>query len=161
MYMAPAHRLAARPGFCMMETERGDIVNMRDARAAGDPERGWRKMAAYEWISTIIGITQCGLIGYGLRAMRLASEIRDREGARRHAESMAAFEKSEQESARCHTETMAALDKRHTELMTVLEKRHDQWMETFEERNKDSDRRHAESMTALKALIERTDRTKA
>lgn len=107
-------------------------------------------MTAYEWISTIIGVTQCGLIGYGLRAMRLASETRDREGARRHAESMAAFEKSEQESARRHAETMAALDKRH-----------DQWMETFEERNKDSDRRHAESMEALKALIERTGRTKA
>lgn len=150
MYAAPAHRLAARPGFRMMEMKRGDIVKMRGARAAGDPERGWRKMTAYEWISTVIGITQCGLIGYGLRAMRLASEIRDREGARRHAESMAAFEKSERESARRHTETMAA-----------FEKRHDQWMETFWERNKDSDRRHAESMTALKALIERTDRTKA
>lgn len=134
---------------------------MRGARAAGDPERGWRKMTAYEWISTIIGITQCGLIGYGLRAMRLASEIRDREGARRHAESMAAFEKSEQESARRHTETMAALEKRHDQWMETLDKRHAEWMETFEERNKDSDKRHAESMTALKALIERTDRTKA
>ena len=49
-------------------------------------------MTMYEWLaSNIIGIAQCALIACGLRTMRLASENRDREGERRHAESMTAL----------------------------------------------------------------------
>ena len=49
-------------------------------------------MTMYEWIAAnIIGIVQCALIAYGLRTMRLTSEHRNREGERRHAESMTAL----------------------------------------------------------------------
>ena len=62
-------------------------------------------MTTYEWIASLIGILQCALIAYGLRAMLVTSERRNREGERRHAEYMQA-----------HTETMAA----HAESMTAL-----------------------------------------
>ena len=55
-------------------------------------------MTIYEWIASLIGILQCALIAYGLRAMLVTSERRNREGERRHAENMAA-----------HTESMTAL----------------------------------------------------
>ncbi len=60
-------------------------------------------------IQSLIGLAQCGLILMGLRQMSRASELRERESARRHEEAM----------------------NNHAE-------------------------KHAESMTALKALIERT-----
>ncbi len=60
-------------------------------------------------IQSLIGLAQCLLILMGLRQMSRSSELREREGARRHEEAM----------------------NNHAE-------------------------KHAESMTALKALIERT-----
>ena len=60
-------------------------------------------------VQSLIGLAQCALILMGLRQMSRASELRERESARRHKEAM----------------------NNHAE-------------------------KHAESMTALKALIERT-----
>ena len=48
-------------------------------------------MTIYEWIASLIGILQCALIAYGLRTMLVTSERRNREGERRHAESMTAL----------------------------------------------------------------------
>ena len=60
-------------------------------------------MTMYEWLaSNIIGVAQCALIACGLRTMRLASENRDREGERRHAEAMEAYKSA-------HAESMTAL----------------------------------------------------
>ena len=111
-------------------------------------------MTTYEWISSIIGVTQCGLIGYGLRSMRMASETRDREGARRHAATMEGLEKR-------YAATMAAFDKSHAATMAGFDKSHAVTMAGFEDRSGKDERRHAESMTALKELIERTGRATA
>ena len=59
-------------------------------------------MTAYEWIASLIGILQCALIAYGLRAMLVTSERRNREGERRHAEYMQAHKAA-------HAESMTAL----------------------------------------------------
>ena len=133
-------------------------------------------MTTYEWISSIIGVTQCGLIGYGLRSMRMASETRDREGARRYAATMEGLEKRyaatmeglEKRHAatmegleKRYAATMAAFDKSHAATMAGFDKSHAVTMAGFEDRSGKDERRHAESMTALKELIERTGRATA
>ena len=42
-------------------------------------------------MQSLIGLAQCGLIWMGLRQMSRSSELREREGARRHDESMTAL----------------------------------------------------------------------
>ena len=59
-------------------------------------------MTAYEWSASLIGILQCALIAYGLRAMLVTSERRNREGERRHDEYMQAHKAA-------HAESMTAL----------------------------------------------------
>ena len=81
-------------------------------------------------VQSLIGLAQCALILMGLRQMSRASELREREGARRHEEVM-------REGARRHEEVM---------------KNHEETMKNHEENMK----KHEESMTALRTLIERT-----
>ena len=45
-------------------------------------------------IQSMIGLAQCGLIWIGLKQMSRSSELREREGARRHEEVMKNHEKS-------------------------------------------------------------------
>ncbi len=78
-----------------------------------------------------VGSVQCILIWKGLRQMERASEFRERESARRHEEVMREGARRHEEVMRNHAETM----RHHTETMM---------------------KNHEESMTALKALIERT-----
>ncbi len=49
-------------------------------------------------MQSMIGLTQCGLIWMGLKQMSRSSELREREGARRHDEVM-----------KNHSESMTAL----------------------------------------------------
>ena len=86
-------------------------------------------------IQSLIGLAQCALILMGLRQMSRASELRERDSARRHEEVM-----------KNHAENM----KNHEENM----KNHEENMKKHEENMK----KHEESMTALKTLIERTAR---
>ncbi len=42
-------------------------------------------------MQSMIGLAQCGLIWMGLKQMSRSSELREREGARRHEETMTAL----------------------------------------------------------------------
>ena len=63
-------------------------------------------------MQSMIGLAQCGLIWMGLKQMSRSSELREREGTRRHDEVM----KNHAESMNNHAETM----KNHEESMTAL-----------------------------------------
>ncbi len=82
-------------------------------------------------VQSFIGLAQCVLILMGLKQMSRASEFRERQSARRHEEVMREGARRHEEVMRNHAETM----RHHTETMM---------------------KNHEESMTALKALIERT-----
>ena len=56
-------------------------------------------------MQSMIGLAQCGLIWMGLKQMSRSSELREREGARRHEEVM----NNHAESMKNHTESMTAL----------------------------------------------------
>ena len=62
-------------------------------------------------IQSMIGLAQCGLIWIGLKQMGRSSELREREGARRHEEVM-----------KNHTETMKDHEKSMTALKTLIER---------------------------------------
>ena len=63
-------------------------------------------------MQSLIGLAQCLLIWMGLRQMGRSSELREREGARRHEEVI----KNHAETMKNHAETM----KNHEESMTAL-----------------------------------------
>ena len=63
-------------------------------------------------MQSMIGLAQCGLIWMGLKQMSRSSELREREGTRRHEEVV----KNHAESMNNHAETM----KNHEESMTAL-----------------------------------------
>ena len=114
-------------------------------------------------ITALLGSTQCGLIWIGLRFMRRAAESRDKgleqQGKaddKRHNEAMKAL-------ADRHAEAMQADERRHVEVTQADERRHAEVMQAFERQERESLRRHEESMAALDAqrkgmetLIERT-----
>ena len=56
-------------------------------------------------MQSMIGLAQCGLIWMGLKQMSRSSELREREGARRHEEVM----KNHAETMKNHAESMTAL----------------------------------------------------
>ena len=56
-------------------------------------------------MQSMIGLTQCGLIWMGLKQMSRSSELREREGTRRHEEVV----KNHAESMNNHEESMTAL----------------------------------------------------
>ena len=56
-------------------------------------------------MQSMIGLAQCGLIWMGLKQMSRSSELREREGARRHEEVV----KNHAESMNNHEESMTAL----------------------------------------------------
>ncbi len=70
--------------------------------------------AAGVLLSFGVGIAQCSLIWAGLKQMRAASESRDRQMDKQHAETMQALndqrEAQEHESQRRHAENMRALE---------------------------------------------------
>ena len=63
-------------------------------------------------MQSLIGLAQCGLIWMGLKQMSRSSELREKEGSRRHEEVV----KNHAESMNNHAETM----KNHEESMTAL-----------------------------------------
>ena len=56
-------------------------------------------------MQSMIGLAQCGLIWMALRQMGRSSELREREGARRHEEVI----KNHAETMKNHEESMTAL----------------------------------------------------
>ncbi len=63
-----------------------------------------------------VGSVQCLLIWKGLRQMERASELRERESARRHEEVMREGARRHEETMKNHEENM----KKHEESMTAL-----------------------------------------
>ncbi len=94
--------------------------------------------AAHVAATLIVGGIHAWLIVLGLRAMRRASDSRDRAlAAQQHA------------ADQHHAEAQHAADQRHAEAQRAADQRHAEAQRT-------ADQRHAEAMTALRALIART-----
>ena len=60
-------------------------------------------------MQSMIGLAQCGLIWMGLKQMSRSSELREREGARRHEEVMKNHAESMNNHMKNHEESMTAL----------------------------------------------------
>ena len=142
----------------------------------------FQEMAAWAAVvaavaAVVVGSAQCLLIWKGLRlmdrsnreravALEQQSEADERrhaevmeEGARRHAEAMAAHTEAMEESARRHAEAMAAHTEAmaaHAEAMAARAEAAQEGARRHAEAMEEGARRHAEAMAALKTLIERT-----
>ncbi len=82
----------------------------------------------------LISLSQTLILAGGLQLMRRSADHRDKQ----------------------HHETMTAMDKQHEATMTAMDKQHEATMTAMERQHEEDTRRHHETMTALRALIERT-----
>ena len=82
----------------------------------------------------LISLSQTLILAWGLQLMRRSADHRDKQ----HEATMTVMERQ-------HEATMTAMDKQHEEAMTAMDKQHEE-----------DTRRHDQTMTALRALIERT-----
>ena len=130
-------------------------------------------------IAAILGSTQCILIWIGLRFMRRSAELREQglkqqgeADERRHKEAMEAFDKRHNAAMKAeadrheaamkaeadrHAEAMQAGDWRHDAAMKAEADRHAEAMQAFERRERESGRRHAETMAVLDAQRQAID----
>ena len=97
-------------------------------------------------IAAILGSTQCLLIWIGLRFMRRSAELRE-QGLKQQGEA----------DERRHKEAMEAFEKRHNAAMKAEADRHAEAMRAFERQERESARRHAETMAVLDAQRQAID----
>ena len=132
-------------------------MNLRE-----DSERptSWEmRVTNYEYLDIIATYGYLALIYHGIRTMEQTYERLYGDSERKHNEFMAESRRRQEESKRRHEKTMADIRRReeeslrkHDEAMADIRRRHEESMAKHEE----SMARHEESMTALRALIERT-----
>ncbi len=93
----------------------------------------------------LISLSQTLILAGGLQLMRRSADHRDKQ----HEATMTVMERQ-------HEATMTVMERQHEATMTAMDKQHEEAMTAMDKQHEEATRRHDQTMTALRALIERT-----
>ena len=128
-------------------------------QAASLAIREWALWVAMAQVA--ISAIQTGIVYYGIRAMVRATNQRGRDAERDRAERAEAAERDRKERAEAAAEARRDAERDRKERAEAAERDRAERAEAAAEARREADRRHAESMAAIKALIEGQAQTNA